>query len=413
MSILDLVQARGLVQQISERDDLTAALAGGSLRFYAGFDPTADSLHAGHLLPVMLMRWLQQAGHRPIVVLGGGTARVGDPTGKDKTRELLTPERIRHNLECQKAQIARFLDFDGPAAAIMVDNADWLMGLGYIDFLRDIGRHFSINRMLTAEGTRQRLERNQGLSFIEFNYHLLQSYDFLHLQQQYGCTVQLGGDDQWFHILGGVDLIRRVSGVQAFGLTVPLLLTADGKKMGKTESGALFLDAEQTSPYDYLQYWLNCADADVARLLRIYTQVPLEQIEALCSGEGQALQEAKQVLAMEATSQAHGAGEANEADRVSRLIFRREPLSEDEQAAVVRALSRSSAFPRTLATFPLSWADAAVASGLCESKGEARRLGKQGGARTWQERVEDVDAPLTGPALIWAGKKKAALIVPE
>lgn len=411
MSVLEMLSRRGLIQQVSEPALLEAALAAGPVTFYAGFDPTADSLHAGHLLPVMLMRWLQQAGHRPIVVLGGGTARVGDPTGKDRTRDMLSPEQIAHNLRCQKAQLARFLDFEGPAAAVMVDNADWLVPLRYIDFLRDIGRHFSVNRMLTAEGTRQRLERNQGLSFIEFNYHLLQSYDFLYLYQRHGCTLQVGGDDQWFHLLGGVDLIRRVEGGQAFAMTVPLLLTADGKKMGKTEGGALFLDAARTCPYDYFQYWLNCDDADVRKMLCVYTALPLERVEELCAAEGQGLVAAKRELAMEATTLAHGREEAAEARRVSDLVFRKEPLDEGERAAVLRALAGSGSFPRVQVGFPLSWAEAAVAGGLCASKGEARRLVQQGGARIWQQRVDDAEQVLAGPALIWAGKKKAALIL--
>ena len=411
MHLLDQLEARGLVQQVTDRAGLMAALDAGPVVFYAGFDPTADSLHAGHLLPVMLMRWIQQAGHRPIVVLGGGTARVGDPTGKDKTRDLLDADRIQRNLDAQKAQICRFLDLEGDNAAIVVDNADWLLPLHYVDFLRDIGSHFSVNRMLTAEGTRQRLERNQGLSFIEFNYHLLQSYDFLFLHQRHGCTLQIGGDDQWFHIVGGCDLIRRVAGAHAFGMTVPLLLTADGRKMGKTEDGAVFLDTAKTSPYDYFQYWLNVLDDDVARLLRIYTPLGLDLISELCSAGGADLREAKRILAREATRLAHGDDEAADADFVSRVLFGKGDLSPDERATVLRTLARSQAFPRTTVHFPLTWVDAAVAAGLCDSKGEARRLVQQGGARAWGERIDDPDRMLTGPAVLWAGKKKAALVV--
>lgn len=413
MHVLDQVEARGLVAQFTDRDGLKAAMDAGSVVFYAGFDPTADSLHAGHLLPVMLMRWIQRAGHRPIVVLGGGTARVGDPTGRDKSRDLLTEQQIAHNLAAQKLQLARFLDFDGPHAAVMIDNAEWLMRLGYIDFLRDIGKHFSVNRMLTAEGTRQRLERNQGLSFIEFNYHLLQSYDFLVLHQQHGCTLQIGGDDQWFHIVGGADLIRRVTGQHAFGVTVPLLLTADGKKMGKTEAGAVFLDPDKTSPYDYFQYWLNVHDDDVEKLLKLYTPLGLEVIAELCSTEGAGIREAKRVLGREATRLAHGDDEAADADFVSRVLFSKGELSADEKATVVRTLGKSHAFDKTTVAFPISWADAAVAAGLCQSKGEARRLVKQGGARVWQQKVSDAELMVTDATVLWAGKKKAALIIGE
>jgi len=412
MHVLDVLEARGLVQQTTDRDALVAALDAGPVVFYAGFDPTGDSLHVGHLLPVMLMSWLQQAGHRPIVVLGGGTARVGDPTGKDKSREILTVAQIAHNLACQKAQLARYLSFEGEHAAIMVDNAEWLMAWGYIDFLREVGSHFSVNRMLTAEGTRQRLERDQGLSFVEFNYHLLQSYDFLRLYQDHGCRLQIGGNDQWFHIVGGVDLIRRVEGAQAFGMTVPLLLTADGRKMGKTESGALYLDPEQVSPYDFFQYWLNVHDDDVAKFLKLYTRLGLDEIAGLCAAEGAGLRPAKRVLAEQATNLAHGATAAADADFVSRTLFGKAALSADDRARIVRTLSGSRSFPSTTLALPASWADAAVAAGLCESKGEARRLVKQGGARTWQAAVTDAEAPVTEASVLWAGKKKAALVLP-
>lgn len=411
MHVLEHVQARGLVQQLTDADGLKAAMDAGPVVFYAGFDPTADSLHAGHLLPVMLMRWIQQAGHRPIVVLGGGTARVGDPTGKDKTRDMLTPEDIQHNLLAQKAQLSRFLSFEGENAAVMVDNAEWLMSWGYVDFLREVGKHFSVNRMLTAEGTRQRLERNQGLSFIEFNYHLLQSYDFLFLNEKYGCRLQIGGDDQWFHIVGGVDLIRRVRGEHAFGMTVPLLLTADGKKMGKTEGGALFLDPAKVSPYDYFQYWLNVMDEDVEKLLKLYTSLGLDVIAEICSAEGAGLREAKRILARETTRLAHGDDEAADADFVSRVLFAKGELSADEKAKVVRTLARSSAFDSCAVQLPTSWADAAVAANLCASKSEARRLVKQGGARIWSRAVTDPEEPVTESAVLWAGKKKAALVV--
>ncbi|MEC8425724.1 MAG: tyrosine--tRNA ligase, partial [Myxococcota bacterium] len=361
----------------------------GPVVYYVGFDPTADSLHAGHLLPVMCMSWLQRFGHKPIVVLGGGTGRVGDPTGKDKTREVLTPEVIAHNLRCQKEQISRYLSFEGDNAAIMVDNAEWLMQWGYVDFLRDIGRHFSVNRMLTAEGVRQRLDRNQGLSFIEFNYHLLQSYDFLHLHQEHGCTVQLGGDDQWFHFLGGIELIRRVAGNQGHAFTIPLLLTASGKKMGKTESGAVFLDRDRCSPYDWFQYWLNVDDADVERFLRLYTWLPLGDIEAATAEGGRALRDAKRLLARATTAMAHSEADMEDADFVSATLFSKAPLSDPDKARIVRVLSESGTFPKTTVAPGSSWAEAAVAAGLVASRSEAGRMVKQGGARIWQDRVVD------------------------
>lgn len=411
--VLDVLEARGFVKQTTEREAIAAHFDAGPVVYYAGFDPTADSLHAGHLLPVMCMSWLQRFGHKPIVVLGGGTGRVGDPTGKDKTRDMLTPERIAHNLTCQKEQIARYLSFEGDNAAIMVDNAEWLMGWGYIDFLRDVGRHFSVNRMLTAEGVKQRLERNQGLSFIEFNYHLLQSFDFLHLHREHGCTVQLGGDDQWFHFLGGIELIRRETGAQAHALTIPLLLTAAGKKMGKTEAGAVFLDADKCSPYDFFQYWLNVDDADVARFLRLYTWLPLADVEAATAEGGRALRDAKRLLARHATAMAHSDAEMEDADFVSATLFSKKPLDDDAKARIVRVLTASRTFERTPIAAGTPWVDAAVAAGLASSKSEANRVVKQGGARIWQDRLSSGDTPVAESAILWAGKKKAALVIVE
>ena len=408
--VFKTLQERGFVKTHTDPDELAAHLDAGPVVFYVGFDPTADSLHAGHLLPVMAMSWLQRFGHRPIVVLGGGTGRVGDPTGKDKTRDMLTPERIAHNLACQREQIARYLAFDGPNAAIMVDNAEWLMSWGYIDFLRDVGRHFSVNRMLTAEGVKQRLERNQGLSFIEFNYHLLQSYDFLHLHREYGCTIQLGGDDQWFHFLGGIDLIRRETGNQAHAFTIPLLLTASGKKMGKTESGAIFLDRDRCSPYDWFQYWLNVDDEDVERFLRLYTWLPSEQITSATAEGGRALRDAKRLLARATTSMAHSEADMEDADFVSQTLFSKAPLDEASKARIVRVLSSSTTFPKTTIAPGTAWVDAAVAAQLATSRSEATRLVKQGGARCWQDKISDPATPVDSSAVIWAGKKKAALV---
>jgi tyrosyl-tRNA synthetase len=420
MHVLDLLIQRGFVQQTTDPAALRSALSAGPVTFYVGFDPTGNSLHIGHLLPIMAMAWLQKAGHRPIIVLGGGTAMVGDPSGKDKTRDILTREQIGVNLAGQRVQFSRFLAVEGQAGsgadpsqlgspAAMVDNGDWLLALNYVDFLRDIGRHFSVNRMLSAESAKQRLERDQGLSFIEFNYHLLQSYDFLVLYRERGCTLQLGGDDQWFNILGGADLVRREHGADAHAMTVPLLTTADGKKMGKTESGAVWLDPAQVLPYDYFQYWLNVADADVGRFLRLYTFLPIDEIAPLDQLEGAASRAAKRVLARAATALAHGEAAAEQADRVSSWLFGdREGADRDEMLGLLRA---TGAMPMTATAFPTPVLRALVDTGLCSSMGEARRLIQQGGARIWDDKVTAIDAVLTGPAVLWSGKKKAALLV--
>jgi tyrosyl-tRNA synthetase len=397
MHVLDLLAARGFIQSHTDLDALRGHMDAGPVTFYVGFDPTGDSLHVGHLLPVMAMHWLQAAGHKPIVLLGGGTAMVGDPSGKDKSREMITPDQIAHNLAGQRVQFGRFLDLgEGPSGAVMVNNADWLMDLGYIRFLRDVGKHFSVNKMLTAESAKQRLERNQGLSFIEFNYHLLQSYDFLVLLREHGCTLQLGGDDQWFNILGGADLIRRETGTVAHALTVPLLARADGKKMGKTESGAVWLDPARVSAYDYFQYWVNVDDRDVVRFLKLYTRLPLARIAELEALEGADVREAKKVLAREATVLAHGEAAATEAAAAAAKVF---------------SGGASADMPTFKVALPAPVVDLMAASGLCKSKGEARRLIKQGGARIEGERVTSVDAILASDAVLWAGKKRAVRIL--
>ena len=396
MNAIDTLTARGFIKTHTDLDALREAMASGPITFYVGFDPTGDSLHIGHLLPVMAMAHLQQAGHKPIVVLGGGTAMVGDPSGKDKTREILTPAKIRSNLESMRVQFGRFLDLDG---CEVVDNAEWLMGLGYIHFLRDVGKHFSVNKMMSAEGIRQRLERNQGLSFIEFNYHLLQSYDFLVLHDKYGCTLQLGGDDQWFNILGGVELIRRERQKSAHALTIPLLQTADGKKMGKTEKGATWLDPNQCSPYDYFQYWVNVHDADVGRFLRLYTFLPIDEIQALESLEGAQIRDAKQVLAFEATALAHGEAEAQKARAAAQAAF---------------SGGVSVDMPSHAVQFPVNILDALVATGLCKSKGDARRQIQQGAVRLGADRdlqVSDVNHSLDLETVLWKGKKNCFRLV--
>ena len=396
MNVIETLQARGFIKSHTDLDSLSAAMVEGPVTFYVGFDPTGDSLHIGHLLPVMAMAHLQAAGHRPIVVLGGGTAMVGDPSGKDKTREILTPEKIQTNLESMRVQFARFLDLDN---AEVLNNADWLMGLGYIHFLRDVGKHFSVNKMMSAEGIKQRLDRNQGLSFIEFNYHLLQSYDFLVLHDKYDCTLQLGGDDQWFNILGGVELIRRERSKPAHALTIPLLQTADGKKMGKTEKGATWLDSTQCSVYDYFQYWVNVHDADVGRFLRLYTFLPIKEIEALEALEGADVRKAKAILAYEATKLAHGEVEASKARDAASAAF---------------SGGVSADMPTLTTSLPASVLDLLVDAGLCKSKGDARRQIQQGAVRLGSDRdvrVDDVGLVIAEETVLWRGKKNCARLL--
>lgn len=387
-NILDTLMARGFVQQTTDEDALRAAFAEGPVTFYIGFDPTADCLHVGHLLPIMCMSWLQKAGHKPIIVMGGGTAMVGDPSGKTKTREMLTPEQIDINLAAQRALFAKYVDLDD---AIVVNNAEWLMGLGYIAFLRDIGRHFSVNRMLSSSGAQQRLERGQGYSFIEFNYHLLQSYDFLELNRRYGCTLQCGGDDQWFNILGGVDLVRREQSAEVHALTIPLLLTADGKKMGKTEAGAVWIDGDRLGAFDFYQYWYNVHDDDVIKLLKLYTYVPLDEIEALARLKGADIRTAKRRLAFEVTKLCHGEQAAQKA----------------EQAAKGAAAQ----MPTHATAFPVNILDALNDAGLCKSKGEARRKLKEGGVRIDGEKVSDQGLEITGEVVLQLGKKRFVRLV--
>jgi tyrosyl-tRNA synthetase len=387
-NILDVLQARGFVQQTTDADTLRAALAAGPVTFYIGFDPTADCLHVGHLLPIMLMSWLQKAGHRPIIVMGGGTAMVGDPSGKSKTREMLTPDQITHNLNAQRILFAKYIDLDN---AIVVNNAEWLLELGYIRFLRDIGRHFSVNRMLSSSGAQLRLERGQGYSFIEFNYHLLQSYDFLELNRRHGCTLQCGGDDQWFNILGGVDLVRREQSAEVHALTIPLMLTADGKKMGKTEAGAVWIDQDRLSPFDFYQYWYNVHDADVIKLLKLYTYVDLDEITSLSAQMSTDIRAVKRRLAFEVTRLCHGDAEAEKAQQAAKGDARQ--------------------MPTHAVAFPLGVLDALVETGLCTSKGEARRKIKEGGIRLDGERITDQKAALPGPCVLQFGKKRFVRLV--
>ena len=408
MNALDYLRSRGFVHDVTDEQALRDAFAGGPVTFYIGFDPTATSLHIGNLVGIMLMANLQRLGHRPIAIGGGGTVMIGDPSGKTEMRQLLTVETINDNLRSILPQFARYLDFDGGRfgdnqAALLINNADWLLKLELIPFLRDIGRHFSVNEMLAAETYKVRLETT-GLSFIEFNYRVLQAYDFLHLFQTYGCVMQAGGSDQWGNITAGTDLIRRVEGGKAFGLVTPLISTSDGRKMGKSETGAVWLDRERTTPLDFYQWWVNTTDDDVARFLRLYTFLPEERISDLTSVEGAALREAKAVLAWEVTALTHGAEAADEAATASRALF-----SRDRGAAPDAAILASDATIDLTLSGPITIAELFVQAGLATSRNEARRLAQQGGLSLDDTRVTDADAqfePSSDLVLLRAGKKR-------
>ena len=375
-----------------------------SICAYCGFDPTADSLHVGHLIPIMGLAHLQRQGHRIIALMGGGTAMVGDPSGKTEMRKMLTEEQLQQNIEAIRPQFGRFLRFD--ENNLQINNSEWLRDLNYLDFLREIGRHFSVNRMLSFETYKVRLET--GLSFLEFNYQLLQAYDFLELKRRYGCKLQLGGDDQWANILSGVDLIRRVDQHEAYGFTYPLLTTTSGKKMGKTESGAIWLDPTRTSPYEYYQYWVNLDDADVAKCLRLFTYLSQEQIQELEQLEGADIRKAKAVLAFETTSLAHGEEEARKAEKGAQAVF---------GGGGDRSQVPATEIPHTRVTTGILLLDLFVEVGMCPSRSEARRLLQQGGLYLNQERVEELDAALTvehfveGEVLLRAGKKRYYRII--
>ena len=400
---MDILRERGFIKQVTFEDDLYKAFDEGMVTFYTGFDPTADSLHIGHYIPIMAMAHLQRAGHRPIALMGGGTGMIGDPSGKSDLRKVLTVEDIDNNVAHIKAQMARFLDFDEskPNSALIVNNADWLRDLNYISFLRDVGALFSVNRMLTAECYKQRLER--GLTFLEFNYMIMQSYDFLELNHRYGCILQTGGDDQWSNMLSGADLIRRKDGKDAFALTFQLLLTHDGRKMGKTEKGALWLDPNKCSPYDFYQYWRNVDDADVKKCLGLLTFLPMDEVNRLGSLEGSAINEAKRVLAYEVTKNVHGEEEALKAQQAAEALF------------------GGGATAGSVPTTTLTAADLAEESrllalvarcGLCKSNGEARKTMQAGGLYIGEEKITDVDFRVTpemldGEGLLIRKGKKA------
>ena len=404
---LRVLDERGFIHQISDPEALDEKAAKGPITGYIGFDATASSLHAGSLLPIMMLYWMQQTGHRPVALMGGGTTKVGDPSGKDETRKLLTTEQINENLQGIKQVFSRFLDF-GPGKAIMANNADWLDHLNYIEFLRDYGRHFTINRMLTFESVKMRLEREQPLTFLEFNYMILQAYDFLELFRREGCVLQMGGSDQWGNIINGMELIRRVEGAQAHALTSPLLTTASGAKMGKSVGGAVWLNAGLLSPYEYWQYWRNTEDADVGRFLRLFTTLPLDEIARLEALEGAEINEAKKVLAFETTAMLHGRAAAEEAAETARKTFEEGKLGEALPTFKVSASELEEG---------LGLLAAMVRAGLAKSNGEARRAVKSGAVKVNDEKISDERLTLTkdhvsadGVIKLSFGKKRHALL---
>ena len=382
MTLYEELQARGLIAQVTDEALISDLINNGKATFYIGFDPTADSLHVGHFMALCLMKRLQMAGNKPIALIGGGTAMIGDPSGRSDMRQMMTPEQIQHNCDCFKEQMSKFIDFsDGKA--LMVNNADWLMDLNYIEVLREVGAHFSVNRMLSHECYKQRMER--GLTFLEFNYMIMQSYDFYELFQNYGCNLQFGGDDQWANMLGGTELIRRKLGKDASAMTITLLLNSEGKKMGKTQSGAVWLDPNKTSPFDFYQYWRNVADADVLKCIRMLTFLPLEQIDEMDSWEGSQLNKAKEILAFELTKLVHGEEEAVRAQESARALF-----SQGNAADMPTAeLTEEDLTEGTIDILTLL-----AKSGLVSSKSEARRAVQQGGVAVDGEKVTDIYATI-------------------
>ena len=390
-NVMDILRRRGFVKQTVFEEELYEKLGKESVAFYIGFDPTADSLHVGHFMQLIAMHHMQQAGHKPIILIGGGTAMVGDPSGRTDMRSMMTKETIRHNVECFKKQMSRFVSFEGENAAVIVDNADWLMELNYIDFLREIGAHFSVNRMLTAECFKQRLER--GLSFLEFNYMLMQAYDFLVLYRKYGCALELGGDDQWNNILAGANLIRIKEQQPAYAMTFTLLTTSDGKKMGKTAKGAVWLDENKTTPYEFYQYWRNINDDDVEKCMKLLTFLPVEQIEEVCRYKDERINTAKELLAFELTKEVHGEEKAVLAQSQAKAAFgggSAELLTKEVENVVTIV-------------------DAMVAAGVAKSKGEARRLIEQGGVSVDEDKVTDANAPVPSKEFVLHKGKKVHL----
>ncbi len=380
MTIFDELKARGLLAQLTDEEEIKELINNGKATFYIGFDPTADSLHVGHFMALCLMKRLQMAGNKPIALIGGGTGMVGDPSGRSDMRSMMTKETIDHNCECFKKQMSRFIDFS-EGKALMVNNADWLLDLNYIEFLREVGPHFSVNRMLTAECYKQRMEK--GLSFLEFNYMIMQSFDFYELFKRYNCNMQFGGDDQWSNMLGGTELIRRKLGKDAYAMTITLLLNSEGKKMGKTQKGAVWLDPNKTTPFEFYQYWRNVADADVLKCLRMLTFLPLEQIEEMDHWEGSQLNQAKEILAYELTNLVHGEEEAIKAKESARALF---------SAGVAADMPTTELTEEDFTEGAIDMISVLCKSGLVSSRSEGRRAIEQGGVMLGNEKITDVKA---------------------
>ena len=400
MTVYDELVARGLIAQVTDEKEIKEMINEGKAVFYIGFDPTADSLHVGHFMALCLMKRLQMAGNKPIALIGGGTAMIGDPSGRTDMRQMMTKETIAHNVDCFKKQMSRFIDFSDDKA-LLVNNAEWLLDLNYVEVLREVGAHFSVNRMLTAECYKQRMEK--GLSFLEFNYMIMQSYDFYALFQKYGCNMQFGGDDQWSNMLGGTELIRRKLGKNAYAMTINLLLNSEGKKMGKTQSGAVWLDPNKTSPFDFYQYWRNVGDGDVIKCLRMLTFLPLEQIEEMDAWEGSKLNEAKEILAFELTKLVHGEEEAVKAQEGARALFSSGNAAQMPETKLV---------DEDFEDGKIGILKLMVKAGLATSNGEARRNVEQGGVTIDGEKVTDVRMTLTKEQIsaegivVKRGKKK-------
>ena len=400
MTVWEELKARGLIAQVTDEDEIKEMVNNGKATFYIGFDPTADSLHVGHFMALCLMKRLQMAGNRPIALLGGGTGMIGDPSGRTDMRQMMTKETIQHNVDCFKKQMSRFIDFS-EGKALLVNNADWLLDLNYVELLRDVGACFSVNNMLRAECYKQRMEK--GLSFLEFNYMIMQSYDFYALYQKYGCNMQFGGDDQWSNMLGGTELIRRKLGKNAYAMTINLLLNSEGKKMGKTQSGAVWLSAEKTSPYDFYQYWRNVDDGDVIKCLKMLTFLPLEEIDELAKLEGSEINKAKEILAHELTELVHGKEEADKAQEAARAIFSNKTNTDNMPSTTLTEAD--------FADGEIGILDLMKKCGLIPSNGEGRRLIQQGGVSVDDEKVTDVYAKVAksdfekGYVVIKKGKK--------
>ena len=393
MQIYEELQARGLIAQVTDEPQIRELINHGGAKFYIGFDPTADSLHVGHFMALCLMKRLQMAGNKPVVLVGGGTGYIGDPSGRTDLRSMMTPETIQHNCDCFKKQMERFIDF-GEGKAIMVNNADWLLDLKYIELLRDVGACFSVNTMLRAECYKQRMER--GLSFLEFNYMIMQAYDFLHLHNNYGCNMQFGGDDQWSNMLAGTELIRKKTGKDAFAMTITLLLNSEGKKMGKTASGAVWLDPNKTSPFEFYQYWRNVDDADVMKCLRMLTFLPIEELDEMEKWDDSRINEKKEILAYDLTKLVHGEEEAKKAKEVSHALF--SGVGDDSNMPTTRLSLQG------VSAGGMNIVDLLVTCGLAKSKGDARRLIQQGGITVNDNKVETIDLVLD-PDTLSAGVK--------